>query len=173
MRHRIAVATVVLVAGGAGAGAFFAGRTSAEQARPEVLAAPSKPLASVRGLNPGLTLSLLNARRTGGRIVTVRLRVIASRNAHTDALDNLTGLELGEGWGDYTDAIRLVDEADARAIRPIAEPGGRCACSGDVSSLRPGDAVEVFARFAVGSRSRSFALEVPGFPPFDGIRPGE
>lgn len=166
-RALLIVLCVVAVAGTACA---KKNRSEAQGADGPALAAdPARPVATVRGSVPGTTLGLLSLRRSGPKVVTVKLRVTAARDAQLFA--GKVHIDLQEGvLDDDVGALRLIDEVNGRTHFPLREAGGACLCS-DFDPLRPGDSVDVYAKFpAPPAGVTRIALHAPGFPSFDGVR---
>ena len=156
----------------AAAGAACGGKDKRESRRPggpALAADATRPIATVRGSASGTSLGLLSLRRSGPKVVTVKLRVSASDD--TDTFADRARIDLGEDVLDDTiSALRLIDEVNGREHFPLRDADGSCLCS-SFERIRPGDSVDVYAKFpAPPAGVTRVALHVPGFPSFDGVR---
>jgi hypothetical protein len=171
MRHRlpfIICATAVLAV--AGTLGFQHATSAADDDGPPLVRDPKHPVAWVDGSEGGMRLGLIAVRRSGPKVVTVKLRLAAARNVSTDILTDEHDLELGdEGWTDDVAGMRLLDEVHGNELSPIHD-GDECICS-PVTSMPPGTSIDVYAKFPAPPRGvERVAVHLPGFPSFDGVR---
>jgi hypothetical protein len=145
-----------------------AARPSAfERAAAAARRADAHPFGTVVGSYPYARLTLVSLRRTGSKVVSVRLSVALDRRARERWLPELEG-EQGD-W--YTaEGLRLVDETNARELAPLKDADGNCMCSVDIHRLDPGQRIAVSALFpAPPPNVTRAALHAPGFPSFDDV----
>jgi hypothetical protein len=165
------------VAGGLAAGAIasandggIVGRTGGKEAasRPATVPKlPLRPLATVSGSEEGTSLSLMQLRRTGPKVVTATLRVSSTRDEYFGWTPDLAG-EDGE-WG-TAEGLRLVDEVNGREHLPLQTPDGECLCSDAIENIPKGEDIGVYAKFAAPPAGVDRAsLHVPGFQSIDDI----
>lgn len=169
MKRFLVVILCLVAVGGAACGGKPSARETRRAGGPALAADPGEPIATVRGSVDGTSLGLLSLRRTGPRVVTVKLRVSATRD--TELLGDHARIHLGEDVLDDTvAALRLVDETNGRVHFPLRDAEDRCLCS-SFKVIGPGDTVDVYAKFPAPPADVSqMAVHVPGFPSFDDVR---
>ncbi len=151
---------VLAVLGAVGVTVVVADRSSAEPARSDV---PSKPFGTVRGSTPLTTLTLLRARRTGAKVVTVQLEARLGRGSDQAWMPSLT-VENGDN------GLRLLDETNIRRHAPLRDSGGECMCSGTPTWVQPGERVVIAAKFpAPPDDVNEVSIQAAGFPSFDRV----
>ena len=136
---------------------------------PALVRDPKQPIAWVKGSERGLRLGLIAARRSGPKVVTVKLRLRAGRDVSTSIVNDQHYLELGgEALSDDVAGMRLLDEVNGRQLAPLHD-GDECICS-PVTSMAPRSAIDLYAKFPAPPRGvKRVAVHLPGFPSFDGV----
>ncbi len=165
-RYLTPLLAVVAVLGAVGVTVLAVDRSSAETAssaeagRSDV---PSRPFGTVHGSQPLSTLTLLRARRTGARVVTVQLEARLGRGSSQAWMPSLT-IENGDN------GVRLLDETNIRRHAPLRDAGGECMCSGTPTWVQPGERVVISAKFpAPPAGVEEVSIQAPGFPSFDRV----
>ena len=143
--------------------------TGADDARPAPAQQSSTAIATAEGSEINTTAALMQVRRTGEKVVTVRLRVSLGRNHDDEWFPELEG----DGSWYSAEGLRLVDEANGREHFPLVDADGACLCSTDIHGLNPGETVGVYAKFpAPPADVDRVSIHVPGFQSFDGVALG-
>jgi hypothetical protein len=133
-------------------------------ARPHIAAAA--PIAIVAGSVPGSSLTLLEFRRTGPKVVSARLRIAFEGGPNTLWVP----AQLEDERSPSAEAMRLIDEVNGREHFVLHDADGECLCSGAFEPLEPGRASVISAKFpAPPADVRQASLETPGFPSFDAV----
>jgi hypothetical protein len=123
---------------------------------------PEGPIATVEGETPGMRLTLLAARRTGPKVVSVRLRI-------DNESEDLWMPYMIDGGLSAAD-MRLVDEVNGREHFVLRDADDACLCSGDFVELPGGASSVISAKFpAPPADVRQVSVETPGFASFDGV----
>jgi hypothetical protein len=124
------------------------------------------PIATVPGTAPGTSLTLLELRRTGPKVVTARLRIAyhGSRDRVFVPRDGAVG-----PWWSAAD-MRLVDEVNGREHFVLRNADGECLCTGRFAPLADGRSSVISAKFpAPPPGVREGSLQTPGFASFDAL----
>jgi hypothetical protein len=124
------------------------------------------PVAAVPGTAPGTTLTLLELRRTGPKVVTARLRIAyhGTRDRLFVPRDGAVG-----PWWSAAD-MRLVDERNGREHFVLRNADGECLCTGRFAPLAGGRSSVISAKFpAPPPDVRDASLQTPGFASFDAV----
>ncbi len=101
------------------------------------------PIATVAGSAPGSSLTLLDLRRTGPKVVTARLRI-----AFAGGPDSIwVPAQLEDDRELSAEAMRLVDEVNSREHFVLRNADGACLCSGAFEALEPGESSAISAKF--------------------------
>jgi len=172
MRHHLPVIAATLLLAIAGTLAFqhssLAGASNDDG--PALVRDPKHPIAWVQGAERGMRLGLIAVRRSGPKVVTVKLRLAAAQNVSPGLIYDDHDLALGnDPYTDDVGGMRLLDETSGRELSPMHD-GGECICS-PVSSITPGTMIDLYAKFPAPPRDvRRVAVHLPGFPSFDGVR---
>jgi hypothetical protein len=169
MRHHLPVIVATVVLAVAGTMAFQHSSLAGDEG-PALIRDPKQPIAWVNGSEHGMRLGLIAARRSGPKVVTVKLRLSAARDVSTSVLTSEHDLELGDdALTDDVAGMRLLDETNGRELSPLHD-GDECICS-PADSLPPRSTVDLYAKFPAPPRGvERVAVHLPGFPSFDGVR---
>jgi hypothetical protein len=167
---RLLLPAAILAAGVIGVLAVLAVRGDAAPVGGPRAVAPrmsaDAPIATVRGTAPGTTLTLLELRRTGPKVVTARLRI-----AYRGPRDRLFVPRDGAvgPWWSAAD-MRLVDEVNGREHFVLRNADGECLCTGRFAPLADGRSSVISAKFpAPPPGVRDASLQTPGFASFDDL----
>jgi hypothetical protein len=170
-RCAVGLTAVALLAAGCGAsGEPGVPRPRAASVDP----APERPLGRVTSAKTGAVLELLDLQRTGRGVVTARFAIAlpASAAEPWDLYVDLTDPSNG-GDFDSVGGAMLVDDDNGRAERVLRDADGQPLASDELDELRPGQRVELFAKFAAPpADTRTVSFTLPTFPSIDGITPG-
>ena len=165
--------TIKYVAGAFAAGALAVGAVASADGgvvggdTKTVPTLPSRPVATVSGSEEGTSLSLLQLRRSGPKVVTATLRIASTRDEVPGWNPDLEGDE-GD-WG-TAEGLRLIDEVNGREHFPLQTPDGECLCSTGIEALRKGEHIGIYAKFPAPPKGVERAsLHVPGFQSIDEI----
>jgi hypothetical protein len=124
------------------------------------------PIATVPGTAPGTTLTLLELRRTGPKVVTARLRI--AYHGPRDRLFVPRDGAVGPWWSAAD--MRLVDETNRREHFVLRNADGECLCTGRLEPLADGRSSVISAKFpAPPPGVRDASLQTPGFASFDAV----
>lgn len=138
-----------------------------ERAAAAARRADAHPFGTVVGSEPHARLTLVSLRRTGPKVVSARLWLALDRTAGEGWVPSLEG---EEGTWYTAEGLRLVDEANAQELRPLADADGNCMCSVGIHTIAPGQRIAISALFpAPPPKVTRAALHVPGFPSFDDV----
>jgi len=154
--------------------------TTATTAAPPPAAAPATGtapaaaapagIASADGETSGVKVVVQELKRTSGGTVSMKFTI-------TNGSDKEVGGGYSYGDKDHeiidhgsVGGVQLVDEAGKKKYFVVRDTDGKCVCSQGVHSLKPGDTVNVWARFpAPPDNVPKITIIVPHFQPMDDV----
>jgi hypothetical protein len=164
--RRLLIPAAILAAGVIAILAVHAVRGDAAPVGAASRAPAGAPIATVAGTAPGSSLTLLDLRRTGPKVVTARLRIAFAG----DPGSIWVPAQLEDERELSASAMRLVDEVHGREHFVLRNADGDCLCSGGFEPLEPGESSVVSAKFPAPPEGVGrVSLETPGFPSFDAV----
>jgi len=140
-------------------------------------AAPAAPaaaapagIASADGETSGVKVVVQELKRTSGGTVAMKFTI-------TNGSDKEVGGGYSYGDKDHeiidhgsVGGVQLVDEAGKKKYFVVRDTGGKCVCSQGVKSVKPGETVNVWARFpAPPDTVQKITVIVPHFQPMDDV----
>ena len=144
--------------------------TSATTAAPPPAAVAPAGIASADGETSGVKVVVQELKRTSGGTVSMKFTI-------TNGSDKEVGGGYSYGDKDHeiidhgsVGGVQLVDEAGKKKYFVVRDTDGKCVCSQGVHGLKPGDTVNVWARFpAPPDNVPKVTIIVPHFQPMDDV----
>ena len=133
-------------------------------------AAAPAGIASADGETSGVKVVVQELKRTSGGTVSMKFSI-------TNGSDKAVGggyefADKDHEIGDHgsVGGVQLIDEGGKKKYFVVRDTAGKCVCSQGVHSLKPGDTVNVWARFPAPPDSvQKITIIVPHFQPMDDV----
>jgi hypothetical protein len=128
-------------------------------------------IATTDGEYPDIRVEVTELKRTSGNTVTLKFTII------NDSSEDMNfSYDFGEAGqyetGDFNSigGVNLVDAAGKKKYLVLRDSNGKCVCSRDLKSIKPGGRAKLYAKFpAPPEEVEKITIEIPHFIPMDDV----
>lgn len=128
-------------------------------------------IATTDGEYPDIRVEVTELKRTSGNTVTLKFTII------NDSSEDMNfSYDFGEAGqyetGDFNSigGVNLVDAAGKKKYLVLRDSNGKCVCSRDLKSIKPGARAKLYAKFpAPPEEVEKITIEIPHFIPMDDV----